>query len=333
MRGRIGPGSLLLVSAAAVAVLVGSIVGQQVMRARSGDGAGASGMLASISDDLADMPEVWSLTELGDELPGGDTMTATVPVPTSAPGAAPVIPPAGRPTATPVLFTRIPKPVLPAGPRRIGIQAGHWETEKAPPELWRLLTQTGTAWGGVTEVQINLDIAKRVRPILEAKGFVVDVLPTTIPPGYVADAFVALHGDGDGTGVNSGFKMAFSSRRTPYEAALLESIKTHYAAATGLGYDGQRVTRQMLGYYAMSWQRNKYATAPHTPSVILEMGYVSNDGDRELMIDRADVIAGGVAEGILRFLADHPREKLFGQDLLVPATAQFGPRPSATPGN
>ncbi|MBI2983834.1 MAG: hypothetical protein HYY42_06625, partial [Chloroflexi bacterium] len=80
MRGRIGPGSLLLVSAAAVAVLVGSIVGQQVMRARSGDGAGASGMLASISDDLADMPEVWSLTELGDELPGGDTMTAAVPV-------------------------------------------------------------------------------------------------------------------------------------------------------------------------------------------------------------------------------------------------------------
>lgn len=333
MRGRIGPGGLLLVSAAAVALLAGSIVGQQVLRARDGGDGGAGGIYASVDGNLAQMPEVWSLTLEGDELPGGDTMTATVPVPTTLPGAAAVIPPSGQPPPTPVLYTRIPKPELAPGPRRIGIQAGHWETEKAPPELWRLETQTGTSWNGVTEVEINLDIAKRVKSLLEPKGFVVDVLPTTIPPGYVADAFVALHGDGDGTGENSGFKMAFSSRRTPYEAALLESIKAHYGAATGLPYDSARISRNMIGYYAMSWQRIKYSTAPHTPSVILEMGYVSSDHDRALMTDRAEVVAAGIAEGILRFLDDHPRDKLFGQDLLVPARAQFGTsRPSPTPG-
>jgi N-acetylmuramoyl-L-alanine amidase len=334
MRGRPGTGGLLLAAAAAVAVVVGSIVGQQLLRARGGDGAGVGGILASVSDDLGQMPEVWGLSQGGDELPGGDTALGPAPVPASsaAPGLAPATPPSVRPTATPVLYTRIAKPVLPAGPRRVGIQAGHWQTEKAPPELWRLLTQTGTAWGGVSEVEINLDIAGRVKRILEGQGLVVDVLPTTIPPGYVADAFVALHGDGDGTGDNSGFKMAFSARRTPHEAALMESIKTHYAAATGLAFDFSRVSRAMVNYYGMSWQRNKYATAPHTPSVILEMGYVSNDGDRELMTEKADVVAGGIADGILRFLDAYPRDKLFGQDLLVPAIPQFGPRPAPTPG-
>lgn len=333
MRGRFGLGALLLATAAGVAVLVGSIVGQQMLRALSAD-SDAGGILASVSDSLAQMPEVWGLTEEGDELPTGDTMIGPAPVPasTSIPGATPAVAPTGRPTSTPVLYTRIPKPVL-SGPRRVGIQAGHWETDKAPPELWRLLTQTGTAWGGVTEVGINVDIARRVKTILEPKGFVVDVLPTTIPPGYVADAFVSLHGDGDGTGENSGFKMAFSSRRTPYESALLESIRAHYAAATGLAYDSGRISRNMTNYFSFTWQRNKYATAPHTPSVILEMGYVSNDGDRELMTDRADVVAAGIAEGILRFLDAHPRDTLFGQDLLVPARAQFtAPTPSVSPG-
>lgn len=331
MRGWSGPGGLLLASAAAVAVLVGAIVGQQMLRPHTSTGPEAGGLPASVAESLAELPEVWGLTEAGDMLPAGDTATGPMPVPApmSFPGAAPP----SRPAATPILYTRIPRPVLAAGPRRVGIQAGHWETDKAPPELWRLLTQTGTSWNGIREVEVNLDVAKRVRKVLEPLGLVVDVLPTTIPPGYVADAFVALHGDGDGNGANSGFKMAFSSRRTPYESALLRSIKIHYAAATGLSYDGQKVSRQMLGYYAMSWQRNKYSTAPHTPSVILEMGYVSNDNDRELLVDRADVVAAGIAEGILRFLEDHPREKLFGQDLLVPAIPQFrAAAPSASPG-
>jgi N-acetylmuramoyl-L-alanine amidase len=322
------------VSAAAVAVLVGAIVGQEAVRLRSADA--GPGIFASVTESGADTPEAYGVSGPGEELPGNNvTGPAPAPASTSAPAAAPAIAPTGRPTATPVtVFTRVPKPVLPAGPRRVGIQAGHWETEKAPPELWRLLTQTGTSWNGINEVTINLDVANRVKRILERQGLVVDVLPTTIPPGYVADAFVALHGDGDGTGANSGFKMAFSSRRTPYEAALLQSIKTHYGAATGLSYDAGRISRQMLGYYAMSWTRNKYSTAPHTPSVILEMGYVSNDGDRELMMERPDVVAGGIAEGILRFLETHPRDKLFGQDLIVPAVTQFrAPTPSPSPAN
>lgn len=325
MRGWSGPSGLLLTSAATVAVVVGSIIVPQMLRSRAAD---APAMYASVADELTVVPELWDLTGEGHQAPPGDMAGAPAPDPAGAP-AAPGVAAAGR-APTPLVVTRIPKPVVPAGPRRVGIQAGHWQTEKAPPELGRILTQTGTSWNGITEVEINLDIAERVKRIIEPHGIAVDILPTTVPPGYIADAFVALHGDGDGTGVNSGFKMAFGARRTPYEAALMESIKAHYGAATGLRYDQFRISRNMTGYFAFSWQRIRYATAPHTPSVILEMGYVSNDDDRALMVERADVVASGIAEGILRFLETHPRERLFGQDLIVPATQFRFPTP--TPG-
>src|SRR5687768_16926266 len=57
-------------------------------------------------------------------------------------------------------LTRVKKPAMPDGPRRIGIQIGHWEAEIAPPELGaRIRTQTGTSWAGINEREINRDIA------------------------------------------------------------------------------------------------------------------------------------------------------------------------------
>lgn len=220
---------------------------------------------------------------------------------------------------------RVAKPAMPEGPRRIGIQVGHWEAESAPDELAALRTRTGTSWAGITEREINRDIALRIETILEAQGYLVDVLPAIIPTRYLADAFVSLHGDGDGTGVNSGFKLAYSTRRTPYEAALLESIKAEYGAATGLAYDSDRVTRDMLGYYAHNWLRYQSATSPFTPSVILEMGYVSHAGDRRLLTTQADLVAGAIAKGIVAFLEAHPRDTLFGKDLLVQRSRFFVP--------
>src|SRR5213594_4771835 len=39
---------------------------------------------------------------------------------------------------------RIPKPAMPTGPRRIGIQVGHWMTDQVPAELGKRITfQTG----------------------------------------------------------------------------------------------------------------------------------------------------------------------------------------------
>jgi N-acetylmuramoyl-L-alanine amidase len=229
-------------------------------------------------------------------------------------------------------YVRIVPPKVPDGPRRVGIQAGHWMTENVPPELQKLEDQTGASWEGINEVDINLDIAQLVATLLRSKGLAVDVLPTTIPAGYVADAVVALHADSDGVGENSGFKMAHSTRRSPYEDQLLNDVKDEYAAATGLDYDPTHVTRSMTNYYLFSWNRFRSSTSPFTPSVILEMGYLSNDGDRALMTDQADVVATGIANGILRFLGEVPSTSIFGKDLVLPPTRAFPiPTETATP--
>lgn len=229
-------------------------------------------------------------------------------------------------------YTRLPAPKVEDGPRRVGIQVGHWMTDVVPPELRRLEVQTGTSWNGLTEVEVSLVIGARLKSLLESHGYVVDLIPTTVPQGYLADVFIALHMDGDGTGENSGYKMAHGSRRGPYEQQLLDDVKEEYGKVTGLEYDPEHVTRNMLGYFAFSWQRYRSATSPFTPSVILEMGYLSNDEDRALAVDHPDVIARGIANGIERFLSEVPSTELFGKDLLLPPTRPaFSPSPSPTP--
>jgi N-acetylmuramoyl-L-alanine amidase len=228
-------------------------------------------------------------------------------------------------------YTRVPAPKVEPGARRIGIQVGHWQTENVPPELRRLEVQTGTSWDGITEVDVSLEIATRLADLLKSHGYIVDLIPTTVPQGYLADAFVALHLDGDGTGENSGYKMAHGSRRGPYEQQLLEDIKDEYGAATGLPYDQEHISRNMTGYFAFSWQRFRSSTSPFTPSVILEMGFLSNDDDRALAMDHPDVLAIGIANGIERFLSEVPSTELFGKDLLLPPNRAAFPTPSPSP--
>jgi hypothetical protein len=228
-------------------------------------------------------------------------------------------------------YTRVPAPAVEGGARRIGIQIGHWQTDNVPPELKRLEIQTGTSWNGLTETEVSLEIASRIAELLRSHGYIVDILPTTVPAGYLADAFVSLHMDGDGTGENSGYKLAHGSRRGPFEQQLLEDIKAEYGNATGLPYDPDHISRNMLGYFAFSWQRYRSATSPFTPSVILEMGFLSNDGDRELAVDHPDVLASGIANGIERFLSEVPSTELFGKDLLLPPNRPAFPTPSPSP--
>ncbi len=70
----------------------------------------------------------------------------------------------------------------PPGIKRVGLQAGHWLVEQAPEELRRL--QHGTSGGGKQEWEVNLDLARRARVLLQAAGVEVDILPTAVPPRY-----------------------------------------------------------------------------------------------------------------------------------------------------
>jgi N-acetylmuramoyl-L-alanine amidase len=125
--------------------------------------------------------------------------------------------------------------------------------------------------------------------------------------------------------------MAHGSRRGPFEDKLVTTIKDVYAKATGMDYDAEHVSRGMTNYYSFNWSRYQHATSPFTPAAIIELGFLSNTDDRNLLVNKPQVIAGALVNGILKFLDDTPRSKMFGEDLLIPQTPiRQGPPPSPT---
>ena len=200
---------------------------------------------------------------------------------------------------------------------RVGIQVGHLNVEDAPAEFPSLRFQVGGESAGVREVDVNLAIARLVVGLLTSSGLAVDLLPATIPPGYLADAFVSIHADSIDTPDANGFKIAHGLYRGPYEDELVRSLDAEYARATDMPRNSN-ISSDMTDYYAFAWYRYEHALAPHTPAAIIEMGYISNVDDRAMLLDHQDVVARGIASGILRFLAAAPRSKLYADDIVVP---------------
>ena len=200
--------------------------------------------------------------------------------------------------------------------RRVGIQVGHWKVDEAPAEFPNLKFQGGGSFDGIDEVEVNLDIAQRVATLLRARGIAVELLPATVPPGYLADAFVSLHADGDDYREARGFKIAHGFYRGPHEAELVRSLTDAYADATGLPWN-DNVSGDMTDYYAFAWYRYEHALSPFTPAAIVEMGYLSHAEDREVLVERQSDVAKGIADGISRFLAQRSRSALFAQDIVV----------------
>ena len=193
--------------------------------------------------------------------------------------------------------------VRPSGPIRVGLQAGHWKIAELPDELKRLRESGGgTSNGHITEWEVNLSIARKTKEILESDGIVVDILPATIPPGYYADAVVAIHADGNINPATSGFKVASPRRdRSGKADQLAKTLEEVYKEKTKLQID-PNITRNMTGYYAFNWRRFDHSTHPMAPAVILETGFLTNPYEADILINNPDLPAGALAEGILNFL-------------------------------
>lgn len=223
-----------------------------------------------------------------------------------------------------------------SGVPRVGLQVGHWQAAELPNELRRLRGQTGAYAGGVTEVEVNLLVAEQVRALLAPLGIAVDLLPATISPGYLADAFVSLHADGVASSQVAGYKAARAEwrdrswlldwrrenpnasfnrdrwrdlwrrapiiDRNPLDEALLQHMLNNYGAVTGLPRS-PHVSYNMTGYYAFNSRRYHHTVSPDTPAIILEMGYLTNPFERRFLTQRPEVPARGVALGLLSFLA------------------------------
>jgi N-acetylmuramoyl-L-alanine amidase len=194
---------------------------------------------------------------------------------------------------------------FPLSPWRVGVQAGHWKIDELPLELRRLRSSTGARYGSFHEVDANLDIARRVTDYLTAAGIQVDLLPATVPPGYLADAFVSIHADGAYKPGVRGWKMSTPWRTSEASRRLLDALARTYPLFTGLPEDRYGTTYSMRGYYAFSPHRVHHAISRSTPAIIIETGFVTVAADREVIFGDPDTAARGIASGIVRYLSRH----------------------------
>jgi N-acetylmuramoyl-L-alanine amidase len=175
---------------------------------------------------------------------------------------------------------------------RIGIVAGHSGNDSG--------AVCSDALGRFREVDINLKVASLVKEDLIAQGYDVDLLAEFDPrlTGYHALALVSIHADSCEY-INdqaTGFKVtAAISTKYPQQAARLTTcLRTRYASITGLQFHSGSVTADMTNYHAFS------EISTDTPAAIIETGFMNLD--REILTQKPDVIANGIASGILCFV-------------------------------
>lgn len=190
----------------------------------------------------------------------------------------------------------------PDGPARVGLQVGHWKNDEFPEELERLRGNTGASGGGKWEWEVNYAIARETAKLLEAQGIVVDILPATVPPDYIADVFLAIHADGSTDRSISGYKFASPWRDLTGKSALLvDMLDRQYGEITQLRKD-DNITRNMRGYYAFAWWRFEHSVHPMTTSAIAETGFLTNYSDQQLLIYSPEIPASALALGIIEYL-------------------------------
>ncbi len=197
----------------------------------------------------------------------------------------------------------------PEGNKRVGLQAGHFQFEDAPMEMLTLRQNPGASGSGRSEWQVTIDLAERAATILRGEGIEVDVLPTTIPIRYRAHAFLAIHVDGDETGVLRGYKVSrpnFSSIPA-VDDHFADIVNEEYGATTGLVDDSNHISGRMRNYYAFNARRYQHAVAPGVPQAILETGFMSNASDRAFLFNQPDIAAQGIANSVRRFLSQDLR--------------------------
>jgi N-acetylmuramoyl-L-alanine amidase len=192
-----------------------------------------------------------------------------------------------QPKAQPVVL-----PTLTPSPKpRIGLVAGHWgngdDTGASCPD-------------GLTELSVNLKVATLVKEILTKAGYDVDLLKEFDPrlTEYKALALVSIHNDSCDY-VNdqaTGFKVAAakSSLYPEKSTRLTACLSQRYEQTTHMPFHYNSVTRDMTDYHAFG------EIYKDTTAAIIETGFLNLD--RDMLTNHTDIVAQGVASGILCFV-------------------------------
>jgi len=182
-------------------------------------------------------------------------------------------------------------PTPTARPRpRIGIVVGHWGDNNDPGAVCP---------DGLTELQVNQEVAVRVQQVLVSEGFDVDLLNEFDDKlaGYRALALISIHADSCQY-INdqaTGYKVAPSleNRRPERTGRLTDCLRYRYEEATGLKAHNS-VTPDMSSYHAFD------EIDIDTPATIIEVGFLNLD--RQILTQEPNRIASGISNGLFCYI-------------------------------
>ncbi len=163
---------------------------------------------------------------------------------------------------------------------------------------------TGALRCGILEKNITLDIALKVRDILKEKGFTNIIMTRTTDKtlslaervetanSNSADIYVSIH-------INASVKSE------------INGIETHYYSEKG--YDAAKIMHKELMSKISAADRglfkSKFYVINHTeaPAVLLELGFISNEKERNSLISqtRQTASAQAIADGIVKYLTEY----------------------------
>jgi N-acetylmuramoyl-L-alanine amidase len=205
--------------------------------------------------------------------------------------------------------------------KRIGVVSGHRGPGQDMP-----YDPGAVCPDGLTENEINFNVATRVVEMLRQQGYTVDLLDEFDPRlnAYTADALISIHANtcSDFGEVVSGFLVAKAAAKPDggADTRLAECIATHYGLLTGLQRrDG--LTEDMTDYH------NFREIDPITPAAIIELGFML--ADRQIMTEKPDLLARGIYEGVLCYI--DPTASILGQPSPLPTEAIGTPELSTEP--
>ncbi len=186
--------------------------------------------------------------------------------------------------------------MTPSSRPRIGLVAGHWGNDSG-----------AVCKNGTTEVDINLRIATLVRQYLMDEGYEVDLLKEYDERLnlYSAVALISIHNDtceyidenATGYKVAAAMSNAYPEKASKLTACLID----RYSKATGLEFHYNTITDDMTNYHAFSEINS------NTIAAIIETGFLNLD--YQLLTEHTDVVARGVADGILCYVRNEPINK------------------------
>lgn len=171
----------------------------------------------------------------------------------------------------------------------VGIVSGHWKNDSG-----------AVCSDGLTEEQVNLQIATLVQQKLVAEGYKVDLLAEFDDrlSQYQAMALVSIHADTCDfiSPESTGFKVAAAIHSAYPEKAnrLTICLADRYQTVTGLQYLPNSSSNDMTYYHAFDEIHTE------TTAAIIETGYLNLD--RQILTENPDLIAQGIVDGLLCYI-------------------------------